>query len=332
MAQICGELFTISNEDTILGAIPLFHPLGQIMIMHTALWNGASILLQERFDTSEIVKVLEAGHISVMVGVPAMYMILRQILGKEPRHFDNLRLCFSGGGYLPPEEIKQFEELFGAPVLEGYGTTESLSLACCNYLKGPRKRGSVGYPLPEVEMKIIDAAGHTLSAPDVGEIAIKGHNVASGYCYRPEESDASITKEWLHTGDLGYMDEEGYFYFLDRKEDVIMKGGFHVYPKEIEDVLLQHELVVEAAVIGVPDSLRGEEIKGCIVISENGHVGAEELKEFCQKNLPLYKCPKDITFYKELPKGSSGKVLKKELRANYRASHDTRQDKSGEMQ
>lgn len=327
MAQVCGEVFTISESDCFLGALPLFHPIGQVIIVNTALWHGASIALQQRFDPAEIVKALTDRHISIMVGVPAMYQILLRTLGDTVQRYPRLRLCVSSGGYLPPEKVMHLEEQLLVPVLEGYGTTECLALACCNYIQGPRKHGSVGYPLPEVEMRIVNEAGQTLSATEVGEIAVRGENVVLNSLNTPDTCNCRIKDKWLYTGDLGYMDDEGFFYFLDRKEDVIVKGGFHVYPKEVEEALLEHDRVIEAAVIGIPDKLRGEEVKACIVPKEENAVTSEELILYCRKRLPLYKCPKEIVFYKELPRGSTGKVLKKNLRIE-RENVDAQSSKS----
>jgi long-chain acyl-CoA synthetase len=256
-----------------------------------------------------------------MVGVPAMYVLLSQGLAEKQVRHKNFRLCISGGGYLPPDKLNRLEELLDIPILETYGTTESLFTASCNYLHGPRKNGSIGYPLPEVEMKIVDEAGKTLSAPDVGEIAIKGGNIAPEYCHKPEKTDVSIKNGWLFTGDIGYMDGEGFFHFLDRKEDVIEKGGFHVYPREVEDCILEQNDVIEAAVIGIKDPQSGEEVKGCVVLKEGSELTAKDIIERCRTRLPFYKCPKEIAFYKELPKGPSGRILKRVLRAGQRGEY-----------
>jgi long-chain acyl-CoA synthetase len=245
--------------------------------------------------------------------VPTMYAAMLNLPDHADYDLGSLRTCISGGQSLPVELLRGFEEAFGCKILEGYGLSETSPVACQNRPDRERKPGSIGIPIEGTEMKVVDDSGHELADGEVGEILIRGPNVMKGYWRRPEETREAISDGWLHTGDLGRRDEEGYFYIVDRKKDLIIRGGYNVFPREVEEVLYEHPDVREAAVVGMPDKDLGEEIGAAVVLRDGASATAEDLQQHVKSQLAAYKYPRRVWFLDELPKGATGKILKREI-------------------
>jgi long-chain acyl-CoA synthetase len=233
---------------------------------------------------------------------------------REQYDVSSLRTCVSGGSAMPVEVMRGFEQAFGAVVLEGYGLSETSPVASFNHLDREHKPGSIGTPIYGVEMKVVDEQGSDLPAGEVGEIAIRGHNVMKGYWNRPDATAEVMRNGWLHTGDMARMDEDGYFFIVDRKKDMIIRGGYNVYPREVEEVLYEHPAVLEAAVVGVPDPKMGEEVGAAVVLRPGAEATADDVRSFVKERVAAYKYPRHIWFVDELPKGPTGKILKREIK------------------
>ena len=260
-------------------------------------------------------EAIEKHQVTLFPGVPTLYVAFNNFPGIERRDLKSVRACISGSAPLPLEVAERFERLTGAKLVEGYGLTEASPVTHCNPLYGERRLGSVGLPFPGVDAKVVDEEGKELPPGEVGELAVKGPNVMKGYWNRPEETQKTLKDGWLFTGDLAKMDEDGYFYIVDRKKDMIIAGGYNIYPREVEEVLYQHEAVQEAAVVGVPDPYRGETVAAFLVLKPEyqGKVSEKDIERFCRQNLAAYKVPRIIQFRESLPKSSVGKILKREL-------------------
>jgi long-chain acyl-CoA synthetase len=250
----------------------------------------------------------------VFAGVPTMYYYLTQRAGDVPL-VHNLRVCITGGASMPTWILHEFEQRFGVTVLEGYGLSETSPVASFNVRGQPRKVGSIGVPIPDVQMRVVDENGLELEPGEIGEIVIRGPNVMKGYYRRPEETAQVIRHGWFHTGDLAYIDKDGYFFIVGRKTDMIIKGGFNVYPREVEIVLESHPSVLDVAVVGVPNEALGEEVKAFVVLHEDQQVTGDELISHCQDCIAAYKCPGIVEFRESLPKGDAGDTLKRELKS-----------------
>jgi long-chain acyl-CoA synthetase len=285
--------------------------------MNTAIRCGATLVLVPRFDVGAVLDAIEQHRVTVFCGVPTMFVALlhADLTGRD---VSSLRVCVSGGASIPGEVLKGFEAAYsGAPVLEGYGLSETCAIATFNRSVDDRRVMSIGKRLWGVDVRVVDAEDRELPpGPDsVGEIVIRGHNVMKGYLGRPEATEEAMRGGWFHTGDLGYRDDDGFFYIVDRKKDLVIRGGFNVYPREIEEVLHQHPAVLEAAVIGRPDDRLGEEVVAFIALKKATAATPDEVIDFCKERLAAYKYPREVVVLDELPKGGSGKVLKTELRA-----------------
>ena len=310
-AQVtAGSLIDLGPEDVIMGCLPLFHVFGQTCGMNAAITAGASITLLPRFDPRAVLNIMARDKVTVFQGVPTMYVALN---GLTPTDVESLRVCVSGGAALPVEVLHAFETKFGCEILEGYGLSETSPVACFN-VRGARVPGSIGVPIDGVSLRVVDTAGNEVPAGEVGEIAISGHNVMKGYWNRPQATTEAIRNGWFHTGDMGRMDEDGYFFIVDRKKDMIIRGGFNVYPREIEEVLYEHPQVVEAAVIGVPHATHGEEVAAAITLAEGADVTVDEIRTYVKTRVAPYKYPRHIWFVNGLPKGPTGKILRREVR------------------
>jgi long-chain acyl-CoA synthetase len=293
------ELLSASEHDVVLGALPLFHSFGQTVGLNLAVATGACLALVPRFAPGAVLDVVERRRVTIFEGVPTMYAALLNEPGE--RDASSLRVCVSGGAALPLEVLRGFEQRFGCVVLEGYGLSETSPVASFNRADGLRKAGSIGIPIDGVEMKLVD-----------GEIAIRGHNVMKGYWGMAEATARAIDADgWFLTGDLGRVDEDGCFYIVDRKKDLIIRGGYNVYPREVEEVLYEHPAVREAAVVGIPHPSLGEEVGAAVVLK--GDAGEEELRAFVKAQIAAYKYPRHIWFLDELPKGATGKILKRAI-------------------
>jgi len=266
-----------------------------------------------RFDADKALEIIERDGITLFQGVPTMYNGMLHASNKDDVDTSSLRLCMSGGSAMPEEVMRAFEKQFGCKVLEGYGLSETSPVASFNHPDKENKPGSIGTPIEGVEMKLVDDDGNEVPEGEVGEIAIKGHNIMKGYWERPEANEEAIKDGWFFTGDMGKRDDEGYYFIVDRKKEMIIRGGYNVYPREIEEVLYEHPAVAEAAVVGVPDDKMGEEIGAAVVLKEGKEADADELRDFVKEQVANYKYPRKIWFPDELPKGPTGKILKREV-------------------
>ena len=307
------DLLELGAHDVVFGGLPLFHSFGQTVTLNTAVAAGATLVLLPRFDPVQALGLLAEHRVTVFAGVPTMYSALLGTPDADRCDVSALRVCVSGGAAMPVEVLKQFEDLFGTTVLEGYGLSETSPVASFNQPGQIRKPGSIGTPVRGVEMRVIDQGG-ALPHGEVGEIAIRGHNVMKGYWNRPEATAEAIDADgWFKTGDLGRVDEDGYFYIVDRKKDLIIRGGYNVYPREIEEVLYEHPDVVEAAVIGVPHPELGEEVAAAVALKPGATTTAAELRDFVKDQVAAYKYPRLVRLLNALPKGPTGKILKREI-------------------
>jgi long-chain acyl-CoA synthetase len=313
---VAGGLFGF-RDDISLAVLPLFHVFGLSSVLNVCVRYHGTLVLVPRFESEAVLDAIERHRCTVFTGVPTMYFeLLRADLVK--RDLSSLRWGVSGGDAIPGEVIKAFEEKFpGVVILEGYGLSETASSATFNISAEQRKVRSIGKPIWGVEIRIVDVDDQPLppGAENVGEIVIRGHNVMKGYYKNPEVTAEAFRGGWFHTGDLAYADEDGYLFIVDRKKDLIIRGGFNVYPLEVEDVLYTHPAITEAAVIGRPDERLGQEIVAVVVVKPGADVTRDDLVAYCKERLAAYKYPREVRFVDELPKGPTGKILKKELRA-----------------
>ena len=313
-ARYSGTALLPLGTDTVaLATLPLFHSFGQTVMHNAVLGQGGTVALLPRFDPVDALTVMEAHKVNFFGGVPTMYFALLHT--PEADDFDlSLKYCVSGGAAMPVEVMKAFDEKYGVDILEGYGLSETSPVASFNVLDRPKKAGSIGPPIWGVEFRLEDDDGTVITeAGTPGEICIKGHNVMRGYYKRPEATAEAIVDGWFHTGDIGTVDDDGYYYIVDRKKDMIIRGGFNVYPREIEEVLYAFPAVAEAAVIGVPHERHGEEVKAVIALKPGATTTADDIIAYCKEHLAAYKYPRTIDFRDTLPKGPTGKILKREL-------------------
>jgi long-chain acyl-CoA synthetase len=308
------RLFGLDAHSVILGSLPLFHSFGQTCALNAAVLAGASVTLLPRFDPGRALEIIERDGVTIFMGVPTMYNALLNHPERDRFDVSSLQLCVSGGASLPVELLHGFEQAFSCTILEGYGLSETSPVAAFNHPDRERKPGSIGTPIDGVEMKLLDATGGELANGEVGEIVIRGHNVMKGYWRKPEATAEAISADgWFRSGDLGRMDEDGYFFIVDRKKDMIIRGGYNVYPREIEELLYSHPAVREAAVVGVPHAELGEEVAAAVALKPDARATEEELREFVKEQVAAYKYPRVVWFVDELPKTATGKILKREL-------------------
>jgi len=308
------KIIQATPGDVILAVLPLFHSFGQTCVMNAGLMAGATITMVPQFDTERVAHVIERDRVSVIGLVPTMYAFLLNYAEQHACDLSTLRMAVSGASSLPVEIIHRFKEKFGVQILEGYGLSETSPVASFNVTDRTCKPGSIGIPIWGCEMRVMREDGSFASAGEVGEIVIRGHNVMKAYYKKPVATKEAIINGWLHTGDLGKFDDEGYFYIVDRLKDMIIRGGMNVYPREVEEVLHGHPAILEVAVVGVPDELRGEEVKAFVALRDGHTASAKELQEYCLERLAKYKCPKEVEILPSLPKGPTGKLVKRELR------------------
>ncbi len=304
-------LLDLGPDDVVMGCLPLFHSFGQTCGLNAAVTAGACLTLIPRFDPTTALKVIERDGVTVFEGVPTMYVAMLHA-GADLADTSTLRLAISGGAALPVEVLRGFEQTFGTVVLEGYGLSETSPVASFN-TPALRKPGSIGVPIAGVELKLVDAEGGETPDGEVGEIAIRGHNVMKGYWQRPDASMAAIRDGWFHTGDMARRDADGFYFIVDRKKDLIIRGGFNVYPREIEEVLYEHPSVLEAAVVGTPHPTHGEEVVAAVALRPDAAATPEELREYVKARVAPYKYPRRVWLVDALPKGPTGKVLKREI-------------------
>jgi long-chain acyl-CoA synthetase len=312
-AMISAKLGSTDENDTILGALPLFHSFGQTCGMNAAVTVGARLSMIPRFDPGKALEIIQRDKVTVFQGVPTMYVAMLNHPQRDSFDTSSLRLCLSGGASMPVEVMRGFEEAFGCQILEGYGLSETSPVASFNHADRERKPGSIGTPIEGVEMKVVDDDDNDVPQGEVGEIVIRGHNVMKGYWQRADATEACMGGGWFHSGDMARVDEDGYFFIVDRKKDLIIRGGYNVYPREIEEVIYEHPAVAECAVVAVPDDKLGEEVGAAITLKEGQSVSDEDLRDFIKENVASYKYPRRIWFVDELPKGPTGKILKREI-------------------
>jgi long-chain acyl-CoA synthetase len=308
---------TFGSDEIMLGALPFFHVFGLSTAMNLAIFKGWGDILVPKPQPPQLLEAISKFKPTFAPLVPTMYIGMLEHPDIEKTDLTSIKGCFSGSAPLPLEVISEFEKKTGAVIVEGFGMTESCPVTHINPFKGNRKVGSVGLPISDTESRIVDLDDGVTDVPvgETGELLVRGPQVMKGYWNRPDATAETITDGWLHTGDIAKMDEEGYFYIVDRKKDMIISGGFNVYPRDIEEVFFEHPKVMEATVIGIPHPKRGEAVKVFVVLKEGQTATAEEMLKYCEDKLAKYKWPTEIEFRKELPKTNVGKVLKKDLRA-----------------
>jgi long-chain acyl-CoA synthetase len=320
-----STLVEITDDDRLLGALPLFHSFGQTCTLNAGVANRALLSLIPRFDPEKALQIIERDKITIFEGVPTMYNAMLAVESRESYDTSTLRLCLSGGAAMPAETMRSFEEAFDCKILEGYGLSETSPVASFNHPDRERKPGSIGTPIEGVEMKVVDDDGNEVAQGEVGEIVIRGHNVMKGYWNRPDATAEAIRDGWFHTGDMAKVDEDGYFFIVDRKKDLIIRGGYNVYPREVEEVLYEHPAIQEAAVVGVPHEELGEEVGAAVVVKEGEELDADAVKQYVKGEVAAYKYPRAVWFMDELPKGPTGKILKREISVPTEVSTSTPQ-------
>ena len=306
-------LLGLRPADVMLGALPLFHSFGQTVVMGCAIATGGCLTLLPRFDPVRALEIIKRDQVTVLAGVPTMYTAILHSAGGSAGDVASLRLCVSGGAAMPVELMRAFEKQFDCMILEGYGLSETSPVASFNHPDRERKPGTIGQAIAGVEMRIQSDEGEPLPSGEIGEIAIRGDNVMKGYWRRPRDTEEAMEGGWFRTGDLGRVDAEGYFSIVDRKKDMIIRGGLNVYPREVEEVLYEHPAVAEAAVIGVPDQLLGEEVAAVVTLKPGASADPDQLREHVKRQLAAYKYPRHVWIVDELPYGGTGKILKRAI-------------------
>lgn len=312
------------GKERILGALPLFHVYGMTTVMNKGISIAAEIILVPKYDVKQIFDMIDKVKPTLFPGAPTMYIALINHPDLKNHDLSSIEACVSGSAPLPVEVQNKFEQLTRGKLVEGYGLTEASPVTHSNPIWGKRITGSIGLPWPDTDCRIVDSAtGEALPQGEVGEVAVKGPQVMKGYWNRPEETAAILQDGWLLTGDMGYMDEEGYFYIVDRKKDMIIAGGYNIYPREVEEVLFEHPAIQEAAVIGVPDPYRGETVKAFVVFKQGQQASEEELEKHCRQRLAAYKIPRKYEIRADLPKTLVGKVLRRQLQDEDKKRRET---------
>ncbi len=316
--QIIGWFPEFKRGEMVeLGVLPFFHSFGLTTVMNYCIWMGATDVLIPRPEPLAILEAVQKYKVSFFPAVPTMYVGLLNHPKISKFDISSIEGCFSGAAPLPVEVIKEFESKTGAQICEGYGLSETSPVATINPWGGKTKNGSIGLPVADTEIRVVDLDEGTKDMPvgEPGEIIIKGPQVTGGYYKMPDETSLTVRNGWLYTGDIGNMDDEGYFFIVDRKKDMIIAGGYNIYPRDIDEVLFEHPKILEACAIGVPDSYRGETVKAFVVLKEGEQLTSTEVINYCKEKLAKYKVPTQVEFIKELPKSGVGKILRKELRA-----------------
>jgi long-chain acyl-CoA synthetase len=302
----------ITTEDRLLLFLPLFHVFGQNAIMNTAFAAAATVVLQRRYDPLETLQVIERDQVTMFYAVPTIYIGLLNA-GVSPERLGSVRYYFSAAATMPVDIAERWKATYARPIVEGYGLTETSPFASYNH-EWHHRPGSVGTPIENVEITILDADDREVSSGAWGEICIKGPNVMLGYWNRPEESAEAIRNGWFHSGDIGYMDDDGYIFIVDRVKDMINAAGYKIWPREVEEVLFQHEAIKECAVVGLADPEKGEIPAAYVVLRDGASLSADAFDAYCRQHLAAYKVPRRVEFVATLPKSATGKILKRVLR------------------
>ncbi len=314
-ADVARDLVDAGPESVAVATLPLFHVFGMNSVMNTTVLARGLLTLVPRFDPAAVLEVIARDRATTFAGVPTMYAALLHHPERSRFDVSALELCISGGAAMPVEVLRGFDDAFGAKILEGYGLSETTGMASFNLRDRERKPGSIGVPVGGTEMRVVDDEGRDVPRGEPGEIVMRGPFVMSGYWDRPDATEEVIRHGWFHTGDVATVDEDGYFFIVDRKKDLIIRGGYNVYPREIEEVLYTHPAVLEAAVVGVPHESLGEEVGAAVVLKDGGRTTADELRDYVKAKVAAYKYPRVIWLLDELPKGPTGKILKRAIEA-----------------
>ncbi|AXI09630.1 long-chain fatty acid--CoA ligase [Oceanobacillus zhaokaii] len=306
---------TKGKQQIVLGVIPFFHVYGMTTVMNLAILQGSKIILMPKFNAEDVLKTITKQKPTLFPGAPTIYIGLLNHPNLNKYDLSSIEACISGSAPLPSEIQDQFEKITGGKLVEGYGLTETSPVTHANFIYTDRVNGSIGVPWPNTDAKIfkMDATDEEAATGEIGEIAVKGPQVMKGYWNNPEETENVLRDGWLFTGDLGYMNEEGYFFIVDRKKDMIIAGGYNIYPREVEEVLYEHGAIQEAVIVGIPDAYRGETVKAFIVLKTGYTVDESDLNAYCRKHLAAYKVPRIYEFRNELPKTAIGKILRRQL-------------------
>jgi long-chain acyl-CoA synthetase len=311
---IVQRLLKLTDDDVVLACLPLFHVFGMTCAMNAAIAAGAGLSLIARFDPATAIERIRRDGVTILEAVPTMYSALLSVADRfPPEATASLRTCVSGGAALPVAVLNDFEKTFDAIILEGYGLSETSPAVTFNHPDAERRPGSIGTPIEGVQVRLVDENGNEVPAGNQGEIEVKGPNVMKGYWNLPDATDAAITDGWFSTGDIAVVDDDGYYYVVDRKKDLIIRGGYNVYPREIEEVLHEHPAVAQVAVIGIAHDSLGEEVGAAVVLQAGIAAVAEELRQFVKARVAAYKYPRRIWFVESLPTGPTGKLLRREV-------------------
>ncbi len=315
LANVDSILATVPfvESDIIVTVLPMFHAFAATTCIFTPIAVGASILAVPKCTRDEVLAEIERTRATVFLGVPSMFALLASIPSDRTADLSSLRFCVSGGAALPADVMERFEKRFGVLIYEGDGPTECSPVTSVNPIGGRRKICSIGLPLPGVRMRIVDNEGNDMPLKEIGEIVVAGENVMKGYLNRPEETREAFFGEWFRTGDLGYVDEDGYFFIVDRKKDMLIVNGMNVYPRMVEEVLYRHPAVAEVAVVAEPHRLHGEVPRAVIVLKEGVQATKADIRAFCRKHLGRHEVPRVIEFVPSLPKTPTGKINKRAI-------------------
>jgi long-chain acyl-CoA synthetase len=310
-ATTAETLIMLGRGDVIMGCLPLFHVFGLTCGLNAAVVAGATLTLIPRFDAAKALQVVARDDVTVFEGVPTMYAAMLHSPDAADADVSSLRACITGGSAMPVEILRGFEEKFGCEVFEGYGLSETSPVASFNQPGHERKPGTIGFPVRGCEMRVVDDEGRDVPVGEPGEIAIRGENVMKGYWNRPDATAEAIPDGWFRTGDIATKDVDGYYTIVDRKKDLIIRGGYNVYPREVEEILYEHPAVAEAAVIGIAHAELGEEIGAAVALKPGAQAAPEELQSFVRDRLAAYKYPRSVWLVEALPKGPTGKILRR---------------------
>jgi long-chain acyl-CoA synthetase len=316
-AMTVADMREYEPDDVVIGVLPLYHIFGQTSALNASIYKGLTFHLFRQFDEKDVIRLIETEAGTLLFAVPTILNRLLMETDKKGIKRSSLRFCVSGGASLPVEVLYKFEKRFKTKIYEGYGLSECSPVCIENPFRGKTKPGSIGVPIPGFKARIVDNSGRDVDTGQVGELIVKGPGVMKGYLNRPEETAKTIIDGWLHTGDLAQRDKEGYIYIVDRKKDMIIRGGYNVYPREIEEILFEHPDVVEAGVYGIPHEDLGEEVAADVVLKHGAKASKDEIYQFVKEKVAPYKYPRMINLVDDLPKSHTGKTLKRELKKRW---------------
>ena len=307
------KLLGLREDDVGIAVLPLFHIFGQTCVMNAGIYAANTVALVPHFDPEAVLKAIQNAGVTIFSGVPTMYQYLLRYPELDEYDTSTLRLGVSGGAAIPVKVLKAVEERFGITILEGYGLSETSPTACFNRSAEQRKVGSIGLPIWGTEAKVVDEVNEEVPRGERGELVLRGHNIMKGYYKNPEATEEAMSQGWFHTGDIATMDEDGFIFIVDRVKDMVLRGGYNVYPREIEEVIYEHPAIAEVAVIGVPHAELGEEVRAVVALKEGESATEEDIIAFTKERVAAYKYPRSIIFMDDLPKTATGKILKREL-------------------